>query len=258
MFRSGRNPCIETTDNPSDAAARECSARAPRARALGRGADGRGAEARCGAAEPATPASRAARRAVARARHAAGTTRNPFASIDAHLFEPSRIARGVPQIRFPRRPLLGPERSRPPRRRGRRAPRVRARGPGARRTLRRGRQPGRRARGRVWSSRFHSHALRTPTEARRGLVYVLLNFRKHLRAYPGVDPRSSGPWFGGWRTPVPASSDAVPVVAPRTWLATVGWRRAGGPIAFDERPASAPASPIRDAGRQRRPARALR
>ena len=36
-------------------------------------------------------------------------------------------------------------------------------------------------RGSVWSSRYHSRALRTPTEARRGLVYVLLNFRKHLR-----------------------------------------------------------------------------
>src|SRR5450432_1711592 len=103
-------------------------------------------------------------------------------------------------------------------------------------------------RGRVWSSLFHSLALRTPTETRRGLVYVLLNFRKHLRASPGVDPRSSGPWFGGWRSPLPASRDAVPVVAPRTWLATVGWRRAGGAIAVDERPAPARASPIRDVG----------
>jgi hypothetical protein len=125
MFRSRRNPCIETTDNPIDAGSRECSARAPRGRALGRCPDGRGTEARRGAAEPATPASRAARRAVARARHAAGTTRDPFASIDAHLFKPPRVARGVPQVRFSRRPLLGPERSRPPRRRGRWAPRVR-------------------------------------------------------------------------------------------------------------------------------------
>ena len=46
-------------------------------------------------------------------------------------------------------------------------------------------------RGRVWRSRYHSRALRTPTETRRGLVYVLLNFRKHLRASPGVDPRST-------------------------------------------------------------------
>ena len=92
--------------------------------------------------------------------------------------------------------------------------------------------------GSVWSSRYHSRALRTPTETRRGLVYVLLNFRKHLRAAPGVDPRSSGPWFGGWRRSVRAPRDASPVEAPRTWLATVGWRRAGGALGFDERPGS--------------------
>ena len=91
-------------------------------------------------------------------------------------------------------------------------------------------------RGSVWSSRYHSHALRTPTEARRGLVYVLLNFRKHLRAAPGVDPRSSGAWFDGWRLALPAPRDANPVAPPRTWLASVGWRRAGGAIAVDERP----------------------
>jgi REP element-mobilizing transposase RayT len=93
-------------------------------------------------------------------------------------------------------------------------------------------------RGRVWSSRFHSHALRTPTETRRGLVYVLLNFRKHLRAAAGIDPRSSGGWFDGWSRPVPVPRHASPVAPPRTWLATVGWRRAGGAIAVDERPAA--------------------
>jgi REP element-mobilizing transposase RayT len=91
-------------------------------------------------------------------------------------------------------------------------------------------------RGSVWSSRYHGHALRTPTEARRGFVYVLLNFRKHLRAAPGIDPRSSGAWFDGWRGTSPAPRDANPVARPRTWLATVGWRRAGGPIAAGERP----------------------
>jgi hypothetical protein len=100
-----------------------------------------------------------------------------------------------------------------------------------------------RRRGSVWTSRYHGHSLRTPTEARRGFVYVLLNFRKHLRARPGVDPRSSGPWFSGWRRRGSAAAEtnpeplgACPVAAPRTWLATVGWRRAGGAIAPDERP----------------------
>jgi REP element-mobilizing transposase RayT len=100
-------------------------------------------------------------------------------------------------------------------------------------------------RGCVWSSRFHSHALRTPTETRRELVYVLLNFRKHLGAAAGVDPRSSGPWFGGWRTSVPAPRGTGPVAPPKTWLATVGWRRAGGAIGIDERPGAGRASPDR-------------
>jgi hypothetical protein len=91
-------------------------------------------------------------------------------------------------------------------------------------------------RGSVWGSRYHGRALRTPTEVRRGLVYVLLNFRKHLGAPPRVDPRSSGGWFSGWRHGGPAPRDASPVAPPRTWLATIGWRRAGGAIALDERP----------------------
>jgi hypothetical protein len=103
-------------------------------------------------------------------------------------------------------------------------------------------------RGRVWRSRYHAHPLRTPTEVRRGLVYVLLNFRKHLRAAPGLDPRSSGAWFTGWRRPAPrytsrstspsAPREPAPVAPPRTWLATVGWLRAGGAIALHEQPAA--------------------
>jgi REP element-mobilizing transposase RayT len=94
-----------------------------------------------------------------------------------------------------------------------------------------------RRRGKVWASRYHAHALRTPREARRGLVYVLLNFRKHLRAPPVVDPRSSGPWFIGWRRQPPPPRDVSPVVPSRTWLAAVGWRRAGGAIDVEEEPA---------------------
>src|SRR5450432_1042280 len=110
-------------------------------------------------------------------------------------------------------------------------------------------------RGSVWSSRYHSRALRTPTEARRGSVYVLLNFRKHLHAAPGVDPRSSGAWFDGWRQARRASCDPSPVVSPRTWLATVGWRRAGGAIALDEHPGAAPTTRADRASSDRPPAR---
>ena len=57
--------------------------------------------------------------------------------------------------------------------------------------------------GPVWSDRYHARALGSPREVRRAMTYVLLNFCKHLRAPPGVDPRSSGPWFDGWKEPPP-------------------------------------------------------
>jgi len=91
--------------------------------------------------------------------------------------------------------------------------------------------------GAVWGERYHGRAPRTPREVRNGLVYVLLNFRKHLRAPRGIDPRSSGAWFDGWADEVPPHGAPCPVVPARTWLASVGWRRAGGRISARETPA---------------------
>jgi hypothetical protein len=79
---------------------------------------------------------------------------------------------------------------------------------------------------------------------RAGLVYVLLNFRKHLRAAPGIDPRSSGAWFDGWGKPATCPPPAPPVTPPRTWLLGLGWRRAGGPIDPGETPAGTARSVI--------------
>jgi putative transposase len=96
--------------------------------------------------------------------------------------------------------------------------------------------------GNVLQDRYHSRALATPREVRHGLVYVLLNVRKHLGRPPGIDPASSGFWFDGWKRPSRSRppglllDDAVPVRSPRTWLARVGWRR-HGLIGFYERPA---------------------
>jgi len=92
--------------------------------------------------------------------------------------------------------------------------------------------------GAVWSDRHHARSLATPREVRNGLVYVLLNFRKHLRAAPGVDPRSSGAWFDGWSGASTPRTHPCPVASARTWLATAGWRRAGGLIGTDEAPAA--------------------
>jgi hypothetical protein len=90
--------------------------------------------------------------------------------------------------------------------------------------------------GAVWAHRYHARALRTPTEVRRAIAYVLLNFRKHLRAAPGIDPRSSGPSFGGWAHLTSSGRFSGLVARPRTWLASVGWHRGGGPIDIGEKP----------------------
>jgi REP element-mobilizing transposase RayT len=89
----------------------------------------------------------------------------------------------------------------------------------------------------VWADRFDARVLRTPREVRAGLIYVLQNWKKHIRNAQGLDGRSSAQWFDGWmRRPAPPPGHA-PVVSPRTWLASIGWRRcAGGPLRPHEEP----------------------
>jgi hypothetical protein len=92
--------------------------------------------------------------------------------------------------------------------------------------------------GRLWGDRYHARALGTPREVRASLVYVLLNFRKHLRAAPGIDPRSSGAAFSGWKERQRARySGPTGVTEPHTWLARVGWLRGGGYLSVREQPA---------------------
>jgi len=102
-------------------------------------------------------------------------------------------------------------------------------------------------RGSVWGDRYHARLLRTPREVRTAFVYVLNNFRKHVRASSGIDPYSSASWFDGWRNRATRSHEASPVAAPRTWLGHVGWRR-GGLIDPDEFPRAT----LRGCGRRRR------
>jgi REP element-mobilizing transposase RayT len=73
-----------------------------------------------------------------------------------------------------------------------------------------------RRRGRVWDDRYHARDLRTPRETRTGIVYVLQNWKKHLRGARGIDGCSSGPWFDGWVARGPAPRARSPAVAPRT------------------------------------------
>jgi REP element-mobilizing transposase RayT len=67
--------------------------------------------------------------------------------------------------------------------------------------------------GPLFGDRYHGRALKTPTEVRNAVRYVLLNWEHHEGA-EGVDPYSS------------AHLELRPVVAEaRTWLGAVGWRR---------------------------------
>jgi hypothetical protein len=101
----------------------------------------------------------------------------------------------------------------------------------------------RRAIARASVDRYHARPLTTPRQMRTSMVYVLLNFRKHLRAPACIDPRSSGHHFAGWLT-APTATDVVPATAPPdTWMARVGWRLAGGPLRVDEHPAAAAPRP---------------
>jgi hypothetical protein len=104
-------------------------------------------------------------------------------------------------------------------------------------------------RGKVWSDRFHARALRSPREVRAGIVYVLMNHKKHVRsadARAPLDPCSSAAWFDGFAAragPIAVTlrdrlpSLTIPVVRPRTWLLRRGWRK-GGLIRTEERPAA--------------------
>jgi REP-associated tyrosine transposase len=89
--------------------------------------------------------------------------------------------------------------------------------------------------GKVWDDRYHARTLATPREVRNALVYVLQNWRKHLKNPRGLDACSSAAWFDGWRTAPPRPAGPSPVGKPRTWLVRVGWRR-HGPIDVRESP----------------------
>jgi len=108
-------------------------------------------------------------------------------------------------------------------------------------------------RGRVWADRYHARALTSPRAVRNALVYVLHNARKHRATLAWIDPCSSAAWFDGFASGALADTvypdvlavvrgAARPTVAPRSWLAGVGWRRLGL-VALDEVPRSHRSAP---------------
>jgi REP element-mobilizing transposase RayT len=95
-----------------------------------------------------------------------------------------------------------------------------------------------RRRGPVVWDRYHARVLKSPTQVRNAIRYVLLNARRHAaqargtRQLPGpvrLDPASSARWFEGWRWRPREEGEAAraspPAVSrPRTWLLAKGWR----------------------------------
>lgn len=104
--------------------------------------------------------------------------------------------------------------------------------------------PSRGARPSVFLGRYHLHVLKTPTEVKNALKYVLLNETKHTRRATTVDEFSSGSRFGLWERlvgrawrkwvilPAAVGDNHVPDLsgvicfAPSSWLLKVGWQRA--------------------------------
>src|SRR5665213_2046977 len=93
--------------------------------------------------------------------------------------------------------------------------------------------------GPVFKERFHIHVLKTPTEMKRALKYVLTNTAKHMKVIEHIDGFSTGLAFKEWRPLLGRSySDIVDDVIknfattyselspPQSWLARVGWMRA--------------------------------
>ncbi|MDQ3341672.1 MAG: transposase [Myxococcota bacterium] len=112
-------------------------------------------------------------------------------------------------------------------------------------------QGGARRRGTVFPDRYHQEIIRTPTQARHALAYVLNNWRKHREDEASldarrwkVDPFSTGALFSGWQERVgekllwktPWTYQPLVVYLPSTWLLQKGWMRGGGPFSVHDVP----------------------
>ena len=108
-----------------------------------------------------------------------------------------------------------------------------------------------RRRGQVFSDRYHSRLITSPTQARHTLNYVLNNWRRHQqdqdieRMFWDVDYYSSGTTFTGWKEltgsmyELPEGFQPLPVARPHTWLLEKGWMKAGGELSMYAVPGAA-------------------
>ena len=93
-----------------------------------------------------------------------------------------------------------------------------------------------RRRGTVFADRYHDRVLKSPSEVRNALRYVLGNGKKHavqgreVSVPQAIDSYTSAPWFDGFREAVTVRGIETmprPVTVARTWMLTIGWRRLG-------------------------------
>jgi putative transposase len=108
---------------------------------------------------------------------------------------------------------------------------------------------GHRRRGRVFADRYFAEIIRTPTQARHALNYVMNNWRKHREDQQGlaktwlIDPFSSGIAFPGWKEledkvwmwPIRETYEPLIVRRPESWLLKEGWKLCG-PISARDTP----------------------
>ena len=102
---------------------------------------------------------------------------------------------------------------------------------------------GRKRNGPAFPDRYHASIITMPMQARRGLVYVLNNWRKHKEDKSSathhwlLDPYSSAVQFKGWAERndwiVPEDHEPLPIAQPQSWLLRDGWKRHGAISVFE-------------------------
>ena len=104
--------------------------------------------------------------------------------------------------------------------------------------------------GKVFADRYHLTVIKTPTQARRALGYVLGNWRHHGEDRAGlpstwlVDPFSSAISFPDWAElegqpwmwPIRETYDPLMVRRPQSWLLREGWKVGGHRISARDVP----------------------
>jgi hypothetical protein len=104
--------------------------------------------------------------------------------------------------------------------------------------------------GKVFADRYHLTVIKTPTQARHAIGYILGNWRHHGEDQVGlpstwlVDPFSSAISFPDWAEldgqpwmwPIRSTYDPLMVRRPQTWLLRDGWKVDGHSISARDVP----------------------